>query len=69
MGTAADMWIEENMALAARRGQRRGLKWAINKHEREQFKKMLSELDLGLENRLSAKVGLLSGGQRRRLRF
>ena len=44
MGTAADMWIEENMALAARRGQRRGLKWAINKHEREQFKKMLSEL-------------------------
>ena len=37
MGTAADMWIEENMALAARRGQRRGLKWAINKHEREQF--------------------------------
>ena len=67
MGTAADMWIEENMALAARRGQRRGLKWAINKHEREQFKKMLSELDLGLENRLSAKVGLLSGGQRQAL--
>lgn len=66
-GTAADMWIEENMALAARRGQRRGLKWAINKHEREQFKKMLSELDLGLENRLSAKVGLLSGGQRQAL--
>ena len=48
-------------------GQRRGLKWAINKHEREQFKKMLSELDLGLENRLSAKVGLLSGGQRQAL--
>lgn len=67
MGTAADMWIEENMALAARRGQKRGLKWAINKHEREQFKKMLSELDLGLENRLSAKVGLLSGGQRQAL--
>ena len=67
MGTASDMWIEENMALAARRGQRRGLKWAINKHEREQFKKMLSELDLGLENRLSAKVGLLSGGQRQAL--
>ena len=67
MGTAADMWIEENMALAARRGQRRGLKWAINKHEREQFKKMLSELDLGLENRLSANVGLLSGGQRQAL--
>ena len=67
MGTAADMWIEENMALASRRGQRRGLKWAINKSEREDFKKMLSELDLGLEDRLSAKVGLLSGGQRQLL--
>lgn len=67
MGTAADMWIEENMALASRRGQARGLKWAISKSEREQFKEMLSELDLGLENRLSAKVGLLSGGQRQAL--
>ncbi len=67
MGTAADMWIEENMALASRRGQRRGLAWAINKNERALFKKMLSELDLGLENRLSAKVGLLSGGQRQAL--
>ena len=67
MGTAADMWIEENMALASRRGQMRGLKWAINNKEREQFKAMLSELDLGLENRLSAKVGLLSGGQRQAL--
>ena len=67
MGTAADMWIEENMALASRRGQARGLKWAISKAEREQFKEMLSELDLGLENRLSAKVGLLSGGQRQAL--
>ena len=67
MGTAADMWIEENMALASRRGQIRGLKWAINNKEREQFKAMLSELDLGLENRLSAKVGLLSGGQRQAL--
>ena len=64
MGTAADMWIEENMALASRRGQARGLKWAISKAEREQFKEMLRELDLGLESRLSAKVGLLSGGQR-----
>ena len=64
MGTAADMWIEENMALSSRRGQFRGLKWAISKAEREQFKEMLKELDLGLENRLSAKVGLLSGGQR-----
>lgn len=67
MGTAADMWIEENMALASRRGQHRGLSWAINKAEREQFKEMLKELDLGLENRLSAKVGLLSGGQRQAL--
>lgn len=67
MGTAADMWIEENMALASRRGQRRGLKWAISKAEREKFKEMLKELDLGLENRLSAKVGLLSGGQRQAL--
>ena len=48
MGTAADMWIEENMALASRRGQARGLKWAISKAEREQFKEMLRELDLGL---------------------
>lgn len=67
MGTAADMWIEENMALASRRGQHRGLKWAISKAEREQFREMLKELDLGLENRLSAKVGLLSGGQRQAL--
>lgn len=67
MGTAADMWIEENMALASRRGQHRGLSWAINKAEREQFKEMLKELDLGLEDRLSAKVGLLSGGQRQAL--
>lgn len=67
MGTATDMWIEENMALASRRGQHRGLSWAINKAEREQFKEMLKELDLGLEDRLSAKVGLLSGGQRQAL--
>lgn len=67
MGTAADMWIEENMALASRRGQFRGLKWAISSKERQQFKEMLKELDLGLENRLSTKVGLLSGGQRQAL--
>lgn len=67
MGTAADMWIEENMALAARRGQPRTLRWAITKKERETFKQMLTELDLGLENRLSTKVGLLSGGQRQAL--
>ena len=67
MGTAADMWIEENMALAARRGERRGIKWAISPTDRETFRRLLSELDLGLEDRLSSKVGLLSGGQRQAL--
>lgn len=67
MGTAADMWIEENMALASRRGQKRGLRWAITAKERLEFKELLKELDLGLENRLSTKVGLLSGGQRQAL--
>lgn len=67
MGTAADMWIEENMALAAARGDKRGLNWAINNKQREEFKELLKELDLGLENRLSTKVGLLSGGQRQAL--
>ena len=63
-GTAATMSIEENMAIAARRGKRRTLKWGVTKSEREKFKKLLQTLDLGLEDRLSAKVGLLSGGQR-----
>ena len=67
MGTAADMWIEENMALAAHRGEHRGLRWAISPADRENFRKLLSELDLGLEERLSSKVGLLSGGQRQAL--
>ncbi|MCQ2478437.1 MAG: ABC transporter ATP-binding protein [Clostridia bacterium] len=67
LGTSADMWIEENMALANRRGKSRTLKWAINHKEREYFKSLLSELDLGLENRLSTKVGMLSGGQRQAL--
>ncbi len=67
MGTAADMWIEENLALAARRGQPRTLRWAITKKEREEFREMLKPLGLGLENRLSTKVGLLSGGQRQAL--
>ena len=67
MGTAADMWIEENMALANRRGMRRSLRWSITKKEREKYREMLSELELGLENRLSTKVGLLSGGQRQAL--
>ena len=64
MGTAANMWIEENLALALRRGARRGLKWGISNRERALFRKELAKLDLGLENRLSTKVGLLSGGQR-----
>lgn len=67
MGTAADMWIEENMSLAYRRGKRRGLKWSISGKERAMYKEMLSQLGLGLENRLSSKVGLLSGGQRQAL--
>lgn len=67
MGTAADMWIEENMSLAFRRGKPRGLKWAITNKERAKYRAMLAELGLGLENRLSSKVGLLSGGQRQAL--
>ena len=67
MGTAANMQIEENLALAARRGCRRGLRIGITKAEREQFREMLHMLDLGLENRLTDKVGLLSGGQRQAL--
>ena len=67
MGTAADMWIEENMSLAYRRGKTRGLKWAITNKERAMYKEMLSQLGLGLEDRLSSKVGLLSGGQRQAL--
>ena len=67
MGTAATMQIEENMALAARRGQKRTLKPGITAVEREEYKKKLKILGLGLENRLTAKVGLLSGGQRQAL--
>ena len=67
MGTAADMNIEENLALAYRRGQRRTLKWGVSAAERAQYKDLLHELDLGLENRLTDKVGLLSGGQRQAL--
>jgi len=67
MGTAANMGIEENLALAYRRGQRRGLSWGINNKEREYYKELLSTLELGLEDRLSTKVGLLSGGQRQAL--
>jgi len=66
-GTAADMQIEENLALAARRGARRTLRLGINAKERKEYKELLKILDLGLENRLTAKVGLLSGGQRQAL--
>lgn len=64
MGTAADMQIDENLALAKRRGKRRGLSWGITSAERKTYTEMLAQLDLGLETRLSSKVGLLSGGQR-----
>ncbi|MBC3889657.1 ATP-binding cassette domain-containing protein [Acetobacterium paludosum] len=66
-GTAADMGIEENLALAYRRGKIRGLGWGISNKERQIYKNYLSHLDLGLEDRLSDKVGLLSGGQRQAL--
>jgi putative ABC transport system ATP-binding protein len=67
MGTAANMEIEENLALAYRRGQKRGLGWGITKEEKELYIEKLKTLDLGLETRLTAKVGLLSGGQRQAL--
>ncbi len=66
-GTAANMQIEENMALAARRGSMRSLKIGITQKEREEYQEKLKILDLGLENRLTSKVGLLSGGQRQAL--
>ncbi|MBR3952779.1 MAG: ABC transporter ATP-binding protein [Oscillospiraceae bacterium] len=66
-GTAASMQIEENLALAARRGKKRGLGWEVTNSEREKYHDMLISLDLGLEDRLQAKVGLLSGGQRQAL--
>ena len=64
MGTSATMGIDENLALAMRRGKSRGLRRGISKQEREHFRDLLKILDLGLENRLTSKVGLLSGGQR-----
>jgi putative ABC transport system ATP-binding protein len=63
-GTAPDMEIAENLSIAARRGTKRRLKWGCPRSERESYRELLAQLDLGLENRLSAKVGLLSGGQR-----
>ena len=66
-GTAATMTIEENLALAYRRGKRRTLRWGVSAKERELFREQLKTLDLGLEDRMSARVGLLSGGQRQAL--
>ncbi len=66
-GTAADMEIEENLAIAKRRGQKRTLKWGITRQERVEYVELLKTLELGLETRLNAKVGLLSGGQRQAL--
>ncbi len=63
-GTAPDMEIAENLAIAARRGTVRKFKWGVTRAERKKYKELLATLDLGLEDRLSSKVGLLSGGQR-----
>jgi putative ABC transport system ATP-binding protein len=67
MGTAANMMIEENLAVALRRGKRRTLRWGITHSEREHYKTILASLNLGLEKRLSLKTGFLSGGQRQAL--
>ena len=61
------MEIQENLAIAARRGQRRTLRWGITRKEKEKYRELLKILDLGLEDRMTAKVGLLSGGQRQAL--
>ncbi|MBS1419678.1 MAG: ATP-binding cassette domain-containing protein [Firmicutes bacterium] len=67
MGTAPNMQLEENLALALRRGDRRGLRWGVTNAEREEYREKLKTLGLGLEDRMTAKVGLLSGGQRQAL--
>lgn len=67
MGTAANMEIEENLAMAFRRGKTRGLRWRITAKERELYREELTKLDLGLQDRMTSKVGLLSGGQRQAL--
>ena len=67
MGTAADMQIIENLAMAKRRGKRRTLAWGVTRAERDEYTERLRELGLGLEKRLTTKVGLLSGGQRQAL--
>ena len=67
LGTAAGMMIEENLSLAARRGETPGLGWSLSSDQHDRFYELLKELDLGLEDRMTAKVGLLSGGQRQAL--
>ena len=67
MGTAADMWVEENLDLAYLRGEKRGLRWAVTKGDREFYREQLRGLGLGLEERMTTKVGMLSGGQRQAL--
>lgn len=67
MGTSAGMQIDENLALAFRRGEKRGLSWGIKKSEKEIYKEILAKLGLGLQTRMTSKVGLLSGGQRQAL--
>lgn len=64
LGTAPNMQLEENLALAKRRGEKRGLRWGVTAAEKAEYRELLSTLGLGLEDRLTAKVGLLSGGQR-----
>lgn len=66
-GTAANMEIQENLAIAYRRGKKRGFSWGITKEEKEQYHEELKVLGLGLENRMTSKAGLLSGGQRQAL--
>ena len=63
-GTAAGMQLEENLIIAARRGESRRLRWAFGKNDQENFRAMLKRLDLGLEDRLQSRIGLFSGGQR-----
>ena len=67
MGTSAGMQIDENLALAFRRGEKRGLSWGIKKSEKELYKEILAKLGLGLQTRMTSKIGLLSGGQRQAL--
>ncbi len=68
-GTAAGMQVEENLLLASRRGESRRLRWAFSAGDHDKYKAMVSRLDLGLEDRLSTRIGLLSGGQRQALHF